>query len=254
MDIKKLKESFRPKDRNGVIDCNSCAFDYFKYEYEIVISMIDKLEEKKLQYQKFFATLVGIVGTASITLLNYKSKIIETSKAAASTLGQHSQALPNNQINTSKVIGQNIYIVFDLFSLEQILGVLLIISSFFGYGIVRNLASARAFECFYANTAIRLRGLFIETFNIQRGFDNLSLLIPHDIHSSDYITIIICSFINFIMLSFGLFLVLGSSDMKIVGILYFLLSPLYFVFHFVTIERYLRRKLKLPSVTEENEE
>ncbi len=235
MNLEELRKQFRPHEDNN---CQACIHDYLKYEYDIVIKLISSLEHKKLQYQKFFISMVGIIGTVTITLLNYKYKVVSTTAAQASDAHQAATAVASKAA-----------IVVELLSLEEVLGIVLVISAAFGYGIVRNLASVRMFECFYANTAIKLRDLFIECFNIKDHFINLSQLVPSDRHSSDYIMILICNLINLIMLAFGLFLMIGKTSDTFLIIFTISVSFIYFGIHIYSIERYLRKPVRTPGLS-----
>lgn len=209
MDIDKLRLKFRAAEN----DCQACVHDFLKHEYETLLDMIADLEDKKLQYQKFFATLVATTATVSVAFLKFASP----------------SAIPSpNPVNGAAA--------------DYLIGTLLVVSSLIGFGIVRNLASIRRFETFYAATAIGIRGLFIKAFKLEKEFGNFSVSSATDRNSSDYITIVLAAFIDLCLCISGVVLMLRGQAVPVILVALGGTTVIYLLVYYVLIENYLRHR------------
>lgn len=189
----------------------SNLIDLYSLDYEKSIDISLKLEQNKLTYQRFYISLVSIIGTISIGFL--KLKVFDTG---------------NSRI-----------------TIESLIGLLLIFSTILGYTIIRNLVSIRRQCCYFNNAIIYLRELLIEKLDLHEKYPVLKKVPANHQHSADYITILLCSFVNLSMLCCGLALVLNLFSLLPIamGLILAVFALGYFLIHVYTIEKILNKPL-----------
>lgn len=185
--------------------------DLYTLDYEKAIDISLKLDQSKITYQRFYISLVSVIGTISIGFL--KLNVFDT----------------NNSIVT----------------IEVLIGLLLIFSSILGYTIIRNLVSIRRQCCYFNNAIIYLRSLLIEKLDLAKEYPVLKRVPGNHHHSADYITIILCSAVNLSMLCCGFSLLLELISLAPIasGFLIGLISLSYILVHIFTIEKILNKEL-----------
>lgn len=206
MDISKIRQHFGDNTK----ECEKCAHDFLKFEYEILFKLISELESKKLLCQKFFVTLVTTVAALAIAFLNFWR---------------------NSNPNTN-------------YPTETLIGILLIFCSMIGFVIIRNLASIRKFEVYYANTIKEIRLIFLDVFDLKEILKSFKISKVTDRNSSDYITLLFGNMLNLFFCSSGIFFLTKNIENNktvipviVIGTITFLIA------HYVIIERYLRKPM-----------
>jgi len=194
-------------------DCNDCLYDFLKLEYETGVSLVKDLDGRRINYQRFFITLITVVSSLSIALLNFYSKF------------------------ETKVI------ILKHFTPDRLIGFLLLVSAIMGYGIIRNLASIRLYETFFKNMLLDIRQTLVNLFGVE-GYVTLIKTDPDDRTSSDYISIFVSSLINFFILIFGIVLMTHQSNFILMLVPIFLVSGVYGALHIFTIENHLKHKIR----------
>lgn len=183
------------------------ALELIKMDYQITTDAALKLEHTKLIYQRYFISLVTAIGTISIAFLKFKF-------------------LDNS----------------SLFSIENLIGLLLIFSAILGYIITRNLVSIRRQCIWYINSIIYFRKKLILEFGLTDKTPQLKEVAGNEKDSADYITINLFSLVVVVMLIIGFALFIGE-----------LLEPIYMscftgvvviiygILHYHTIEKALKK-------------
>ena len=185
--------------------------DLYKLDYEKSVEISVKLEHSKLSYQKFYISMVSVIGTISIGFLKL------------------------NIFKANESVG----------TIENLIGCLLLFSSILGYAIIRNLVSLRR-QCIHFNNAIiYLREQLINNLHLEMKYPSLKKVPANHLHSADYITILLCSIINLSMLAGGLMLLLNLPSIKPIPLTLILVTvfALYAFIHNQTIEKVLRTDL-----------
>ena len=205
------------ENNNDILDCSDCLYDFMKLEYETGVSLVKDLDARRITYQRFFVTLVTVVSSLSIALLNFYSKF------------------------ETKVI------ILKYFTPERLIGFLLFVSALMGYGIIRNLASIRLYETFFKNMLLDIRQTLVNLFGIE-GYVTLIKTDPDDRSSSDYISIFAFSLINFFILIFGIVLMTHHSNLFLMLVPIFIASIVYGALHIFTIENHLKHKVRTETL------
>jgi hypothetical protein len=182
------------------------VIEFYKLDYAKGFETALKLEQTKLTYQRYFISLVTAIGTISVAFL------------------------------TSDFLNKQ-----DYLTVEMLIGLLLIFSTVLGYILVRNLVSLRRQAIWFNNAIIYLRGKLINEFGLADEFPQMKQVPENHKHSADYITILLCSFINLVMLVSGTVLLFNLSEMgKIAMTLIIIFVVFVYIFiHFITIEKIL---------------
>lgn len=184
----------------------------YTLDYEKSIDVSLKLEQTKLTYQRFYISLVSIIGTISIGFL--KLNVFEANKSVA--------------------------------NIEVLIGLLLIFSTILGYTIIRNLVSIRRQACHFNNAIIYLRDILIKKLSLDTEYPTLKKVPSNHRHSADYITILLCSLVNVSMLCCGCSLLFDLIKLQPVayGLIFTFITTAYSVIHYLTIERVLHMDLQ----------
>ncbi|WJJ96530.1 hypothetical protein [Algibacter luteus] len=182
------------------------AIEFYKMDYEKGIETALKLEQTKLTYQRYFISLVTAIGTISVAFL--KSEFLKEESSL---------------------------------TIESLIGLLLVFSTILGYILIRNLVSIRRQAVFFNNAIIYLRNKLIAEFKLANEFPQMKEVPENHKHSADYITILLCSFMNLVMLVSGTILLFGLNGiasiplaLTMVGVVLF-----YVLVHIYTIEKIL---------------
>lgn len=199
------------KDKKKEKKINKDLHKFLHLDYEKALDLLKMLQQHKLNYQKFYISLVGVVFTVSIGLINFAS-----SKNA-----------------------QVINILKLSISIEELVGLLLLLSFFVGYLILRNLASIRKSEVFFNNSILILRKKFIEELKLGKDYPNLEPVHALRRESADYYSIAICALINLFLLLASISFIFNNVEGFPGIIVTTALSILYTILYYVTIERYL---------------
>jgi hypothetical protein len=189
------------------------ALNFLKLDYERLLHLIGDLHKHKIDYQKFYIALVTVIGTVSIALVNYYSQ------------------------KEIEIKGAN-------FKIENLIGLLLIISSAIGYTIIKNLVSIRKSEVYFNNSLIYLRNILIKEFNLSKEYPQLDEANTSDRKSADYITIVISSLVNMLFWIFGIGLLFSTIDKFGFTFIICLSTVGYIIVHLTTIERELHKGLR----------
>lgn len=179
------------------------SHEFFKLDYEQALEIIRQLHDQKLSYQKFYVSLAASIVTLSILIFRFPP---------AGTLKG--------------------------LSTDNLAGALFILSGIIGYIVIRNLTSIRCNEVFFNNLIIDLRRIYIKGLNIS-NYANLKFATSADRHSADYISILGCSVINFLMLQIGLLLVFTNGNAIKLSFSVGGIFILYVLFHILTVEKAL---------------
>lgn len=183
----------------------------FTIDYEKSIEVSLKLEQAKLTYQRFYISLVSIIGTISIGFL--KLNVFDTNKSVA--------------------------------NIEVLIGLLLIFSTILGYAVIQNLVSIRRQSCHFNNAIIYLRELLINKLSLDSQYPTLKKVPANHYNSADYITIILCSLVNLSMLICGTSLLFDLVKLQPLayGFIFTLVAVFYCTIHYYTIEKVLNKTL-----------
>lgn len=188
----------------------SKVIEFYKLDYEKGFETAIRLEETKLTYQRYYISLVTAIGTISVYFL------------------------------TSEILKNQEY-----FTVERLIGLLLVFSTILGYILVRNLVSIRRQAVWFNNVIILIRRKIIENLELTDEFRQLKEVPENHKHSADYITINLCSLLNLIMLVCGFSLLFDISSINPIAISFILLLVvlLYIIIHWFTIEKILTTNL-----------
>jgi len=186
------------------------VIEFYKLDYAKGFETALKLEQTKLTYQRYFISLVTAIGTISVAFLT--------------------SDFLNNQ---------------DYFTVEMLIGLLLIFSTILGYILVRNLVSLRRQAVWFNNAIIYLRGKLINEFGLVEEFPQMKEVPENHKHSADYITIFLCSFINLVMLVSGTVLLFNLTEMESLPLSIIIVGVVlaYIFIHYFTIEKILTTDL-----------
>jgi hypothetical protein len=139
--------------------------DFIKLEYESGITIIERLNNQKLSYQKLYIALITVIGSVSIALLKIQT--------------------------TTNNVG---------ISLQQLIGFLLLLIAILGFSVIRNMSAARRNSVFWAKNLKNIRFLIIQQLNLPQNYPMGHAPKASDRTSSDYITIFTCSIVNLFLL------------------------------------------------------
>ena len=182
---------------------------FLRLDYDKGLQLLIALQSHKLSYQRFFITIVAVVSTVSIALVNFASS---QGRDGIDALG------------------------FS-FSIQELIGVLLILSALVGYFITKNLVSIRISEVFFNNAIAFVREELVEECGLGEGYPNVRPVKALRRESSDYISIAVFSIINLVLLLCGSALLAphldGMAGFVVVGILVLVVV----VVHILTIEK-----------------
>jgi len=186
------------------------AIEFYKMDYSKGIDTALKLEQTKLTYQRYFISLVTAIGTISVAFL--KSEFLKEKSSL---------------------------------TIESLIGLLLIFSTILGYILIRNLVSIRRQAVWFNNAIIYLRSILIEKFELTKEFPQMKEVPENHKHSADYITILLCSFMNLVMLSSGTILLFGLNDVDSIPLAMVMVVVIlfYVLIHYFTIEKILTTDL-----------
>lgn len=188
-------------------------FEFLKLDYEKGLQLLGDLQNHKIEYQKFFIAVVGVVGTVSVALFNF----VSASKRYSVTRS-----------------GLTV-------SVQEMIGLLLVVASFVAYFIVKNLSSIRVNEVFFNNAIQHVRQHCIQRFSLGENYPNIERIEPLRRTSADYVTILVCAVINLIMLLCGFALLFPNLDGLGGVILLALTALVYLGVYLATIEREMAR-------------
>ncbi len=195
-------------------DTTGNILDLYKLDYEKGVENALKLESTKLAYQKFFITMVTAIGSISIALL--KLNFFEKNNSSS------------------------------FLTIESLIGTLLILSSVIGYIIIRNLVSVRRQAVWFNNAIIILRSELLKKYGLTNQLPELKAVPKNSKDSADYITIILCSFINLTLLISGVILLIEMlTPLSILATAFpiTITAILYFSIHYHTVEKLLIKEL-----------
>lgn len=139
--------------------------DFIKLEYESGITVIERLNNQKLSYQKLYIALITIIGSVSIALLKIQPQT------------------------------ENIGI-----KITHLIGFLQLLTALLGFGVIRNMAAARRNAVFWTKNLIVIRSLITKQLQLPSHYPIGHAPNTGDRSSSDYITIITCSLVNLLLL------------------------------------------------------
>jgi len=182
------------------------AIEFYKMDYGKGIDTALKLEQTKLTYQRYFISLVTAIGTISVAFL--KSEFLKEKSSL---------------------------------TIESLIGLLLIFSTILGYILIRNLVSIRRQAVWFNNAIIYLRSRLIAEFELTSEFPQMKEVPENHKHSADYITILLCSFMNLIMLASGTILLFGLNEVASIPLAIAMVAVIlfYVLVHYFTIEKIL---------------
>ncbi len=195
------------------INQNESLMSFLKLDYDKLLQLIVNLHKHKVDYQKFYIAIVTVIGTVSIALINFYSQ-------------------------------EGIEIKGASFKIENLIGLLLIISSTIGYAIIKNLVSIRKSEVYFNNSLIKMRGLLIKEFKLGDEFPQLDETSASERKSADYVTIITSSFINMLFWVFGICLLFSSIELFGLVFIICISSLFYIIIHLITVEKVLQKGLR----------
>ena len=195
-------------DASGV-HADDVRFEFLKLDYEQGLQLLGDLQDHKIEYQKFFIAVVGVVGTVSVAMFNFVSASLRYTVTRS---------------------GLTV-------SAQEMIGLLLIVASFVAYFIVKNLSSIRVNEVFFNNAIQHVRQHCIRQFALGEDYPNIEKIEPLRRTSADYVTIIVCATINLIMLLCGFALLFPRLDGLGGVILLVLITLGYVLLYILTVER-----------------
>lgn len=197
-DVKRLNE----QSQSGIT-----ASDFIKLEYESGITVIERLNNQKLSYQKLYIALITVIGSVSIALLKIQPQ--------TESLG---------------------------IKITHLIGFLQLLTALLGFGVIRNMAAARKNAVFWTKNLIAVRSLITKQLKLPSNYPIGHAPKACDRSSSDYITIITCSLVNILLLvsavSF-LFYIGGPLQLSVTASIS---VALYAFIHFRCIECFLKKE------------
>lgn len=180
--------------------------DFIKLEYESAISVIERLNNQKLSYQKLFIGLITVIGSVSIALLKLKPEATETG-----------------------------------LKITHLIGFLQLLTALLGFSVIRNMTAARIHAVMWAKKIDELRKIVIEGLSLSSTYPSGSPPSASDRSSSDYISIITCSLVNLLLLiSADVFLFYSGGPLQ-VSVTAVVAVVVYVYVHFKFVEAFLKK-------------
>ncbi|WP_417551523.1 hypothetical protein [Marinomonas fungiae] len=193
------------------------GFEFLKLDYEQGMLSVKQCHDQKLAYQKFYIAIVSAIFIVSV----YVHRLMSTDGS--------SEAMDTLSDSVSNI--------------DSIVGAAFIFAGTIGYIVVKNLSHIRINAVFYSNAVVDIRKLFIKNLEL-KNYPDVEFANAGDRKSADYITIILCSFINMGLLNSGVAILLNGSSVKQMALNITMMSIFYLFFHYVGVERTLNSGMK----------
>ncbi len=177
-------------------------------DYREGLQIVKQCHEQKQVYQKFYIGLISAIVVVTIFI----QKITYTPK--------------NNEI-------------ISLLLVDKITAIGFLIATVIGFIIIKNLTQIRINAVFYNNAITDIRRLYINILELKK-YPDVKFAIPNDRKSADYITVLLCSLVNLIMLNAGILSLIGDN-LGIVVLNMGIVSIVYVFFHYIGIEKTLSK-------------
>ncbi len=179
-----------------------------KLDYEQGTLSIRQCHEQKLAYQKFYISIVSAI----LIIIIYVDR----------SLLKGEESIAGNVINGDYLIGTSF-----------------IFAALIGAIVVKNLAHIRINVVFYNNAVVNIRQFFISNLKLN-NYPAIKPSSSSDRKSADYITIVLCSFINLILFGLGVFAISKEFESNIIQIIFYIMAlVIYIAFHIYGIEKIL---------------
>ena len=180
--------------------------DFIKLEYESVISVIERLNNQKLSYQKLYIGLITVVGSVSIALLKLKTETAD-----------------------------------DGLKISHLIGFLQVLTTLLGFGVIRNMSASRLHAVMWTKRLGVFREIVMKQLSLPSNYPSGKPPRAGDRSSSDYITIITCSLVNLLLLISAITFLFYSGGPLQLSVTAAFAVAVYVFLHCKFIEAFLRR-------------
>lgn len=197
------------------------GFEFLKLDYEQGMLAVKQCHDQKLSYQKFYIAIVSAIVIVSVFI----------------------QRIMNIGGSATNEAGADTSFIDQIVQVDGLIGITFVFAGVIGYTVVKNLAHIRINAVFYSNAVVDIRHMIIKVLELKE-YPDLQFSRSNDRKSADYVTIMLCSLTNLVLINVGVILIMGDEALRQVLFDISVTSVLYVFFHFVGVERTLARGIK----------